>query len=88
MNIILKETKKALGEKSKEYHKEMRATIAELMKGKIRVNGALRKINAVEHADDIVNIITRNIPLTEEMKTNLRDALIPIFKTDWRGVKK
>ena len=35
--------------------------------------------------------ITRTIavgPLTEEMKTNLRDALVPIFKTDWRGVKK
>lgn len=88
MNTILKETKKALGEKSKEFHKEMRATVAELMKGKIRVNGALRKINAVEYADEIVNMMTKNIPLTEEMKTNLRDALVPIFKTDWRGVKK
>ena len=87
LNIILKDTKKRFADKSKEFNKEMKATVALLMKDKMRMNGALRKINAEDLAENIVNTIAIKISLTEEMKTNLRDALVPIFKTDWRGVK-
>lgn len=88
LNIILKETKDKLGNNSKEFHKEMKATVAELMKDKMRTNGALRKINAEEFAADVVNVITKSIPLPQELTDNLRDALVPIFKADWRGIKK
>ena len=88
LNIILKETKDKLGDNTKEFHKEMKATVAELMKDKMRTNGALRKINAEEFAGDVVNVITKSIPLPQELTDNLRDALVPIFKADWRGIKK
>ncbi|MBR3620209.1 MAG: helix-turn-helix transcriptional regulator [Clostridia bacterium] len=88
LNIILKETKDKLGDNTKEFHKEMKATVTELMKDKMRTNGALRKINAEEFAGDVVNVITKSIPLPQELTDNLRDALVPIFKADWRGIKK
>ena len=88
LNTILKDTKTNLGNNSKEFHKEMKATISQLVKDKMRTNAAIRKINAEEFASDVVKLITARIPLPEELTENLHAALVPIFKADWRGAKK
>ena len=88
LNTILKDTKTNLGNNSKEFHKEMKATISQLVKDKMRTNAAIRKINAEEFASDVVKLITARIPLPEELTENLHAALVPIFKADWRGAQK
>ncbi|MCR5523258.1 MAG: helix-turn-helix transcriptional regulator [Clostridia bacterium] len=88
LNTILKDTKTNLGNNSKGFHKEMKATISQLVKDKMRTNAAIRRINAEEFASDVVKLITARIPLPEELTENLHAALVPIFKADWRGAKK
>jgi hypothetical protein len=88
LDIVLKDTKDNLDGNKAKIHKEMRATISDLIKNKVRINGAIRRINAEEMADDIISIILKDLPLSKEMITNLHDALVPILKADWRGAKK
>ena len=88
LDKILKDTKDNLDENKAKIHKEMKATISDLIKNKMRINGAIRRINAEEMADDIISIILKDLPLSQEMISNLHDALVPILKADWRGAKK
>ena len=88
LDKILKDTKDSLDENKAKIHKEMKATISQLVKDKMRTNAAIRKINAEEFASDVVKLITARIPLPEELTENLHAALVPIFKADWRGAKK
>ena len=88
LDKILKDTKDNLDGNKAKIHKEMRATISDLIKNKVRINGAIRRINAEEMADDIISIILKDLPLSQDMITNLHDALVPILKADWRGAKK
>ena len=88
LDKILKDTKDKLDANSAKIHKEMKATVSQLIKDKMRINGAIRRINAEEMADDIIRLILKDLPLSEEMINNLHDALVPILKADWRGAKK
>lgn len=88
LDKILKDTKDSLDENKAKIHKEMKATVSQLIKDKMRINGAIRRINAEKMADDIISIILKDLPLSQDMITNLHDALVPILKADWRGAKK
>ncbi|MBQ8944842.1 MAG: helix-turn-helix transcriptional regulator [Clostridia bacterium] len=88
LDKILKDTKDKLDANSAKIHKEMKATVSQLIKDTMRINGAIRRINAEEMADDIINLILKDLPLSKEMINNLHDALVPILKADWRGAKK
>lgn len=88
LDTILKDTKKKLDDNDAKFYKEARATVKELMKDSMRVNGAMRKLQADVHASNIVKLIVSRIPLSEEIRNNLHDALVPVFKADWNGAKK
>ena len=88
LDNILKDTKKKLDDNDAQFYKEAKATVAELIKDSTRVNGAMRKLQADSFASNVVNLIVSRIPLSEEIRNNLHDALVPVFKTDWRGAKK
>lgn len=87
-DTILKDTKKELNANKRDFRKEMNTTLNHLIQNVSKSNGAIRKINADKFASDVIKQIVSRIPLPRELTDNLYDALVPIFKADWRGAKK
>jgi len=85
---ILKDIKSSFNNCEVEWHKEMKTMVSQLINKSMKTNSALRRVNAEEHAANVVELITSRIPISKEMSDNLKDALIPILKTDWRKKAK
>lgn len=85
---ILKDIKSSLDDNAAECRKDMKLMVSQLINKSMKTNAALRRINADEYAEFVVELIESRIPITDEMSDNLKEALVPIFKSDWRKKQK